>query len=168
MVLSLVLHWLHLSAVVLWIGGLGYNLLILTPNLKQVDLTNRSKLMSKVLPNFLKLVWISIAIIVATGLYRLAFVNKMTTFGDFVGTSYGLSLLVKIAIVIVMIAIAAVITLGLRPKMMAHLLTHVRGEPMQQSCSICASIMRQTRSLMLAVFLMSFVVIFIAALLRGA
>ena len=95
MVLNLVLHWLHLSAVVIWIGGLGFNLMMLTPNLKQVDLTNRSKLISKVLPNFLKLVWISIAVIIATGLYRVAFVNNMTTLADFTSTSYGLSLLAK-------------------------------------------------------------------------
>ena len=167
MVLSLILHWLHLSAVVLWIGGLGFNIMILTPNLKRVDLTNRSKLMSNVMPSFLKLVWISIAIIVSTGLYRVAFVNNMTNLSDFT-SSYGLSLIAKMAIVAAIIAIAAIITLRLAPKIISHLSTHIQGEQMQQSCSICASMMKQTRSLMISVFVMSFVVIFIAAFLRGA
>ena len=168
MVLNLALHWLHLSAVVLWIGALGFNIMILTPNLKRIDLTNRSKLMSNVMPSFLKLVWISIVIIVSTGLYRVAFVNNMTELSDFTSTTYGLSLIAKMSIVAVMIAIAAVITLRLAPKIISHLSIHIQGEQMQQSCSICTSMMKQTRSLMISVFVMAFVVIFIAAFLRGA
>ena len=168
MVLNLVLHWLHLSAVVIWIGALGFNIMILTPNMKRVDLTNRSKLMSNVMPSFLKLVWISIAIIVSTGLYRVAFVNNMTELSDFTSTTYGLSLIAKMSIVAVMIAIAAVITLRLAPKIISHLSIHIQGEQMQQSCSVCGSMMKQTRSLMISVFVMAFVVIFIAAFLRGA
>jgi uncharacterized membrane protein len=168
MVLSLVLHWLHLSAVVLWIGGLGFNLLILMPNLRQADLANRSKLVSKVLPNFLKLAWISIIIIVATGLYRVAFVNQMTTLDNFTGTSYGLSLITKISTVIAMIVIVAIITAYLKPRIVSHLSTHIEGAPMQQTCSICGSMIRQMRRLMIAVFVMSFAVIFIASVLRGA
>ena len=167
MVLSLVLHWLHLSAVVLWIGGLGFNLMILTPSLKQIDLTNRSKLVSKVLPNFLRLVWISISIIVATGLYRVAFVNNMTSLADFTNTSYGLSLLAKILIVVSMIIIVAIISLKFKPKIITHLSLHIEGNPTQQSCSICASMLKQTRSLMMIVFILSFVVLFLAAFLRG-
>lgn len=168
MVLSLVLHWIHLSAVVLWIGGLGFNLMLLTPNLKSIDLTNRSKLIDKILPKFLTLVWISIAAVVATGLYRVVFVNNMTTMADFTATTYGLSLLAKILIVAVMISIAAVITLKFKPKIMAHISTHISGEPAQPSCAICASLLKRTRALMMSVFIMSFVVIFIAAFLRGA
>jgi len=167
-VLSLVLHWLHLSAVVLWIGALGFNIMTLTPNLKRVDLTNRSKLMSQVMPSFLKLVWISIAIIVSTGLYRVVFVNNMTTITDFTSTSYGLSLAAKMSIVAAMITIAAIITLRLAPRIVSHLSIHIQGEQMQQSCAICASMLKQTRSLMLTIFVMSFAVIFIAAFLRGA
>jgi len=141
--------------------------MILTPNLKRIDLTSRSKLMSNVMPAFLKLVWISIVIIVSTGLYRVAFVNNMTNLSDFV-SSYGLSLIAKMSIVAVMIAIAAVITLRLAPKIISHLSTHIQGEQMQQSCSVCASMLKQTRSLMISVFVMSFAVIFIAAFLRGA
>lgn len=168
MVLNLVLHWLHLTAVVLWIGGLGFNLMLLMPNLKRVDLTNRSKLVSQVMPNFLRLVWITIAIIVATGLYRVAFVNNMTELSDFTGTSYGLSLIAKMWIVVAMIILAAIITLRLAPKIVSHLSIHVQGEQMQQSCSVCASMLKQTKMLMGTVFVMSFVVIFIAAFLRGA
>jgi uncharacterized membrane protein len=167
-VLSLVLHWLHLSAVVLWIGALGFNIMILTPNLKRVDLTNRSKLMSQVMPSFLKLVWISVAIIVSTGLYRVAFVNNMTKITDFTSTSYGLSLVAKMSIVAAMITIAAIITLRLAPRIVSHLSIHIQGEQMQQSCATCVSMLKQTRSLMITVFVMSFAAIFIAAFLRGA
>ena len=167
MTLSLILHWLHLGAVVLWIGGLGFNLMILMPNLKQIDLTNRSKLVSKVLPNFLKLAWISIAVIVATGLYRVVFVKNMTALADFTSTSYGLSLLSKMSIVAIMIILAAIITVKFKPRILAHLSTHIEGAPMQQTCSTCASMLKQTRMLMMTVFVLSFAVIFIAAFLRG-
>lgn len=168
MALSLILQWLHLSAVVLWIGGLGFNLMVLMPNLKRIDLTNRSKLVSKVLPNFLKLVWISIAVIVATGLYRVAFVKNMTALADFTSTSYGLSLLSKMSIVAIMIILAAIITVKFKPRILAHLSTHIEGAPMQQACSTCASMLKQTRMLMMTIFMLSFAVIFIAAFLRGA
>lgn len=168
MVLSLIIHWLHLSAVVIWIGGLGFNLIILSPNLNQIDLINRRKLVSKILPSFLKLVWISISIIVATGLYRIVFVNKMTTLADFTNSNYGLLLLVKILIVISMIILAAIITIRLKPGIIAHLSAHIEDEPIQKSCSTCVSMLKHTRSLMMTVFIISFVVIFIAAFLRGA
>jgi uncharacterized membrane protein len=142
--------------------------MILTPNLKRIDLTNRSKLMSNVMPSFLKLVWISIAIIVSTGLYRVAFVNNMTAISDFTSTDYGLSLIAKMSIVAVMIAIAAVITFRVAPKIISHLSTHIQGEQMQQSCSVCASMLKQSRYLMIAVLAISFAVLFIAAFLRGA
>lgn len=168
MALSLVLHWLHLSAVVLWIGALGFNIMILMPNLKLIDLANRSRLMSRAMPSFLKLVWISIAIIVSTGLYRVVFVNQMTGLSDFVSTAYGLSLIAKMIIVVAMIAVAAVVTLRLAPRIISHLTIHMQGEPMQKSCSLCASMMKQTRVLMISIFAMSFAVVFIAAFLRGA
>lgn len=152
----------------LWIGGLGFNIMILMPNLKRVNLAERSKLMSQVMPTFLKLVWISIAIIVSTGLYRVVFVNHMAKLSDFTTTSYGLSLITKMSIVAAMIALAAIITLRLSPKIVSHLAAHVQGEQMQQSCSICAAMLKQTRLLMITVFVMSFIVIFIAAFLRGA
>ncbi|MFQ5970088.1 MAG: CopD family protein [Nitrososphaerales archaeon] len=168
MVLNLVSHWLHLIAVVLWIGGLGFNLMLLMPNLKRVDLTNRSKLVTQVMPNFLRLVWISIAIIVATGLYRVAFVNNMTELSDFTGTSYGLSLVAKMSIAVAMIVLVAIVTVRLTPKIVSHLNIHIQEEQMQQSCAVCASMLKQTRMLMGAVFAMSFVVIFLAVVLRGA
>ncbi len=142
--------------------------MILTPNLKRVDLTNRSKLMGQVMPSFLKLVWISMVIIGGTGLYRVVFVNQMIKLSDFTATNYGLALIAKMSIVVAMIAIAAIITLRLAPKIVSHLAIHVQGEPMQQSCSICASMLKRTRLLMIAIFVMSFVVILIAAFLRGA
>ncbi len=168
MPLSLILHWLHLSAVAVWIGALGFNLMILMPNLKLVDLTNRSRLMSRAMPSFLRLVWISIGIIVGTGLYRVFVVNQVATLQDFVGTAYGISLTAKMIIVVAMIVTAAVVTLRLAPRIVSHLAVHIQGEPMQSSCSICASMLRQTRVLMISVFVMSFAVIFIAAFLRGA
>jgi putative copper export protein len=166
MVLSLVMHWLHLSAVVLWIGALGFNLMILMPNLKKVNISERSKLMGSVIPSFVKLIWISIAIIVSTGLYRVAFVNNMTV--QDLASPYGLSLIVKISIVGVMIAIAAAITARLVPRILSHIVIHQKGEEMQQSCSACASMLRHMRMLMTSVFVLSFAVIFIAAFLRGA
>ena len=147
---------------------MAFNVMILTPNLKRIDLTSRSKLMSQMMPSFLRLVWISIVIIVSTGLYRVAFVNNMTRLTDFISTSYGLSLIAKMSIVAAMIAIAAIITLRLAPAIVSHLAVHVQGEQMQQSCSICASMLKKTRSLMITVFVMSLAVIFIAAFLRGA
>ncbi|MEM3084181.1 MAG: CopD family protein [Nitrososphaerales archaeon] len=168
MTVSLVLHWLHVSAVVLWIGGLGFNLMILMPNLKQIDLSSRSKLVSKILSNFLRLAWISIAVIVATGLYRVVFVNNMMTWTDFTGSFYGLSLVAKMFIVIAMIVLAAVITFKFKPMIVRHVAIHIEGAPVQQSCSACASMLKRTRGFMVAVFVMSFVVIFIATFLRGA
>lgn len=168
MVLSLVLHWLHLSAVVIWIGGLGFNLMILMPSIKQVDLKNRSMLIHNALPRFLKIAWVSIAIIVATGLYRVAFVNNMTTLSAFTATTYGLSLLVKIIIVAVMIVVAGVITFGMKPRIISHLSIHIGGKEQETSCVTCKQLLTRTRMLMMSVFLMSFAVIYLAAFLRGA
>lgn len=168
MVVSLILHWLHLLGVVTWIGGLVFNLIVLTPSLGAVELKPRAVLLRRVLRKFLHTVWGSLFVIIATGLYRVLFVNQMTTLGLFLNTFYGNLLIAKILLVTVMILIAAYVTLVLYPPLTTHLSQHETETFSPQKCQTCRDMLKITRRLMLTVAILGFVVILVAAQLRGA
>lgn len=168
MVVSLILHWLHLLGVVTWIGGLVFNLIILTPSLGVIELKPRAVLLRRVLRKFLHTVWGSLFIIVATGLFRVFFVNRMTSLDVFLGTFYGNLLTIKIILVVVMILLAAYVTLVLYPPLTTHLSQHETETFSPQTCPTCRDMLKTTRRLMLTVAALGFIVILLAAQLRGA
>lgn len=168
MVVSLVLHWLHLLGVVTWIGGLIFNLVILTPSVGAIDLKPRAMLLRRVLRKFLHTVWGSLLIIVATGLYRVFIVNQMTSLEAFLATSYGGFLTAKILIVIVMLAIVTYVTLVLYPPLRLHLSQHETEAVSPQACQTCRDRLKSIRRFMWTVATLGVAVILIAAQLRGA
>ncbi len=64
-----ILNWLHLIATVVWIGGIGTNLLILMPSMREsLEPPMMGKLMGAVMSRFRRLVYVSIFVLGVTGI----------------------------------------------------------------------------------------------------
>ena len=166
--LSLFLHWLHLLGVVFWIGGVGYIVFVLLPNMPTIALRDRAKLVPKLLKRFLKIVWISIAVIVLTGLYRVFFVMKITTIEQLIFTRYGNILGIKILLVIALITVALSVTLRVYRRTVSHVITHSNDSPDSYSCPACKNIVGSIQLHLETGLALAFIIIFLAAMLRGA
>lgn len=65
------MHWMHLMAAVLGLGGLGYLLLILLPSLEVLNPDQRQALAHAVAKRFRWISWSAIALLAITGTYNV-------------------------------------------------------------------------------------------------
>jgi copper resistance protein D len=115
---SAAVSWLHLLAAVIWLGGMAFSFLVVMPSLAAIDSPPlRGKLMGAVVKRFAPIAWTAVAILVLTGLAMTAW--RVPSLAVLVSTSYGIKLLVKILIAVVMIAIGAEVAFVLTPKLEA-------------------------------------------------
>jgi len=166
--LSTFFHWLHLLGVVFWIGGVGYVVLVLLPSMPLIALRDRAKLMPRLLKRFLTVVWVSIALIASSGLYRVFFILGITAPEQFYYTWYGNLLAVKLATVIALIGVALLVTFRLYPRAVRHVQTHANEGPDSYKCPACATVAGSIRTHLETGLALGVVIIFMAAMLRGA
>ncbi len=98
------LNWLHLTATVMWFGGMSTNLLVVGPSVgASLDPPTAGKFMSAVMKKFRILVYICIVIILITGVL----INYMMNPGFFdLATEWGMVTFIKhIIIAITVIAV---------------------------------------------------------------
>ena len=72
MSLSLALRFVHLLAVVTWIGGMLFIALVLVPVSRRLDATLRTRVVQETGRRFRTVSWIALAVVAATGLGNLA------------------------------------------------------------------------------------------------
>jgi len=166
--LSTFMHWLHLVSVVFWIGGIGYILFVLMPGIPMTSLRDRARMMPILLRRFLTVVWISIALLTVTGLFRVIYIIRITSIEPLILSHYGNLLLLKIILVTALIAVATSVTLRQYPRTLKHLKTHHDDPPESYKCQQCRSIVGSLRSHLDTGLALALVILFIAALLRGA
>jgi len=111
-IINVILDWLHLVATTVWIGGIAFNILVLRPSLSVIEPAKRVKLMGTVLKRFIYVAWLSIGVLVFTGI----FLGR----GDpdaLLSSNYGIALIIKHAIVVVMTVIVALVSFVFFPKL---------------------------------------------------
>jgi len=69
-----VLKALHLLGVVLWVGGMGFALLVLRPSLSVLEPPQRLALHGQVFARFFKIVWHAMPVILLTGYLMVFFI----------------------------------------------------------------------------------------------
>ncbi|MFQ5975071.1 MAG: CopD family protein [Candidatus Hydrothermarchaeales archaeon] len=107
-ILTVLLIWLHIVAVAVWIGGAVFMIYIFSPNLALLQPPDAGKVGGAVGKKFTSVVWGAVAVTAITGLLRmysagLLDVNRLT------GTSYGITLLLKIILFVVMLGLGGMI-----------------------------------------------------------
>jgi len=112
MTLHVIYDFLHLLATVTWIGGVIYADLVLMPSLSAIDGPQQAKLMGVVGKRFTILAWLSVIILLVTGLLKTA--SGMLF--DF-STGFGTILAVKHIVFLAMIVVGLLITFSVVPKL---------------------------------------------------
>jgi putative copper resistance protein D len=100
--------WLHLTCASIWVGGSIFLGIVLSPMLKKITKTieERVALMINIGRQFNKIAVPSFAILIITGIY-----NSRSFFGNpsaFLGTEYGMILLIKIILVVATLSTYAI------------------------------------------------------------
>ena len=110
---SVPVDWLHLISGSLWLGGL-VGLLILWA---AVGRDRRVATLSVVVPRFSAVAFASVGVLLATG--TIATIDHMPALDALWGTGYGVAILVKIAILLVAMALASGNLLRVKPRLAA-------------------------------------------------
>lgn len=159
-------YFLHVVAVVLWIGGIGYTLFVLMPAVPRISLRDRANFIPMILNRFLVVVWAAAAVLAVTGLHRMFGVWHVAQEGFF-STSTGHTLAFKLVMVGVLIGIALLVTFRTVPKARAHVSTH-RDDPSDAyQCGQCRDIVGGMRHVLWGALVVALVVIYAAIKLRG-
>ena len=106
--MATLMQWIHLTAAVVGIGGMGFLLLILMPSLEILSPEQRDSLSKAVLGRFRWASWSAIFLLLATGLY-----NVRNYYWEVAWGRSWLVLTVKIVLAMVVFAIALGLTLPL-------------------------------------------------------
>ncbi len=111
--------WLHLLAMSLWVGGLLFIALVLMPAIWHAESIQRGQALVKLLPRFSIIAIASVFTAAVTG--SLNADVQMSSWDQFLGTTYGRTLIVKILLFIVMMGISAYHAFRVRPQLSREL-----------------------------------------------
>ena len=106
--MSTVFQWIHVSAAVLGVGGMGFVLFVLLPSSRDLDPEQSTRLMKAVQRRFRWVTWSVIVLLIVSGLYNLSLVWE-APWGR-----YWQFLTVKIALAAAVFLISLALTLPLR------------------------------------------------------
>jgi copper transport protein len=112
--IAMSMDWLHLTAVGLWAGGLAALTLVLPVALQPYTGDARRLALLAVMRRFSRVALAASITVIATGIYST--LNWVEQPAELTGTRYGLSLLVKVALVGGLLAVGAVHYLALNPQ----------------------------------------------------
>ena len=101
-------QWVHITAAVLGVGGIGFILLILLPSARGLAPEQRDQLVKAVLIRFRWISWSVIILLLGSGLYNVKLVWEVPW-----GTYWRL-LTIKIALAMAVFAISMLLTLPLK------------------------------------------------------
>ena len=106
-----IINFLHLLAAVTWIGGMIFMNIIFMPSQTVIAPQERGKIVGSVAKRFSILAWLSVVILLITGIIKTPSGMMFNP-----GSGFGLWLTIKHVIIILMIVIGLYISLGLAPK----------------------------------------------------
>lgn len=116
---ALSIDLLHLFGEAAWVGGLIYIAIVLVPTLRRLPERARAQMMARGLPHFSALAIITVVVLAATGSLNTAV--HLTSIDQFLTTSYGRTLAIKIELFLIMAAISAYHAFWLRPRLAVSL-----------------------------------------------
>lgn len=111
---GIAMDWLHLTAVGFWAGGLAALTLVLPVALQPYSGDTRRLALLAVMRRFSRIALASALIVIASGVYST--LNWIERPDELTDTRFGLSLLVKLALVTALLAVGAVHFLALNPQ----------------------------------------------------
>lgn len=117
---------LHLVGNAAWVGGLLYIAAVLVPALQQLSAGQRVRVLMRGLPHFSALALVTVVLLAATGTLNTTI--HLTSIVQFVTTTYGRTLAIKITLFLTMAGVSAYHAFWLRPRLV-HAMGQVAEEP---------------------------------------
>jgi uncharacterized membrane protein len=105
-------NFLHLLAAVSWVGGIIYTILVLVPSQTAIDPGQRGKLFGAVVKRFTILVWVSVIVLLLSGIYKIPSLSLFNPASKF---DFWLS--IKLTAVLVMIINGLMLTFVIAPRL---------------------------------------------------
>ncbi len=115
LVYSILVDWIHLVAAALWVGGMMYIATIYLPVLGKYSLVERTRSLLTILPYFSPLAVAGVLLMAVTGPFSATF--RLNSWDQFLTTTYGRALLVKIVLVGGLLLTSAIHVGLLRPRL---------------------------------------------------
>ncbi len=106
---SMLVLWIHMLAAMFWIGGMLFFSLVLIPSLGGMARSERMELMGRIGRRYRRAGWISLAILLATGLIRLSHLSWLPLTG-------GRWIWAKLALIVLMLGMTLLHDLVLGPQ----------------------------------------------------
>ncbi|MDP6460003.1 MAG: DUF4149 domain-containing protein [Candidatus Hydrothermarchaeota archaeon] len=108
--------WLHITAAVVWLGGKIFTSLTLNPVLRmEATPEQRLELLASLGKRFKYLSWGSLAVLIITGVINVS--QRVSGLDELLGSRFGTTLLAKVLIVVIMIAMSAGHSFFLTPRL---------------------------------------------------
>lgn len=107
--------WLHLLSTSLWVGGIIFIAFILMPAIWGYASPDRAQALVRLLPRFSVIALVSVAVAALSGSFNADV--HLTSWNQFVDTTYGRTLIIKTLLVSVMILISAYHAFRVRPRL---------------------------------------------------
>ncbi len=141
-------YGLHMAATVIWIGGLFFQSVFLAPALRRaLDTPSALRVLELLRRRFDPLAWLSLAVLIATGLTQMAASPNYDGFLS-VGNRWAVAILVKHSVIALMVALAGYQTLFLYPW-----LSRLALRPQGETGDLALAERRQARLSRWAIFL---------------
>lgn len=123
------IYWVHMTATVVWIGGLTVLLFIILPLInKNVPTENQASLIEQIQRRFDPISWLSLILLVATGMFQMS-ANPNYEGLLAINNRWAVALLIKHIMFLAMIGINAVITWTVLPGLRNVALKRQKGIP---------------------------------------
>lgn len=130
--LALIADLLHLTTAALWVGGLVQFAIIVPACLKELEVEDRLHFLAGAVPRFSALAGVSVAVLIATGLYQA--IRELPSLDALWLTGWGRTLIVKLLLVAPLLLLGAVNLLLIRPALarMVHARANGQGKDLQR------------------------------------
>jgi uncharacterized membrane protein len=167
MVFRVFILWLHLLAVVVWIGGLLFQVLVVLPALKRLPVSAEwLQFYVRLERYFRRIMWPAVGIALFTGLYNvLNILYAASLAGSRVPTAFVRLLSLKLLLVTLILVLQGIQRLVVQPRTVAAL-AHPPAEPMELSRQFLL-LQRFSSLLSLLIVSAAIVVMLLGLLLRG-
>jgi uncharacterized membrane protein len=163
----LLILWLHLLGVVVWIGGLAFQLLVVLPALGRMrSQVEQVRLGLGLEVQFRAVMWPAAGVVLLTGLYNVINVLYATALaGGSVPTAFVRLLSVKLLLVALLLVLLGVERFAIHPRSVALLTALPAG--VTDLPAALRNLRRLSRLLRILVVLIALVVVLLGVLLRG-
>ena len=148
-------YWLHMAATVVWIGGLTFQTIILAPTLD-----GSPDLLERLRRRFDPLAWLSLAVLVGTGLIQMSASPNYTGLLS-IRNGWSAAILAKHLVIGLMLVLASIQTWWIQPRLARLVLIAARAP--QEPAKVHVLRRRQFRLLRLQTILSVFVLALTAA-----